>query len=149
MTESESDTRSNTRAVPRTRLLINDLAVVAAAVICAMITWLVVSPLAGVELRVDSSGRTITVGGGSVALMAASAAIAGLLVLRILEMVSAHGLRIWTVLAIVVAVASLLGALGAVSAAATGGLMALHAVVAVVVIVGGYRAHRLRPARQA
>lgn len=130
------------------RLWLNDLVIVAAAVVCAMITWLLTARLGGIALAVTLRHGTVqTVSGGDVALMAAVAAIIGLLVLRGLEWVSALGLRIWTIGAVVLAAVSLLGTLGAGSAAATGALMALHGVVAAVVIVGGHRAHRARTRR--
>ncbi|MDN5996767.1 DUF6069 family protein [Acidipropionibacterium jensenii] len=128
----------------RRQLLANDLAVIVTTIICAMITWVMVAPVAGVDLSVGTGGQTISVSAGSVALTAAATSIAGLLVLRLLERLSAHGLRIWLIVAIVVAVLSMLAPLGAVSTAAAGSLMALHGVVAAVLITGAYRAHRQR-----
>ncbi|AZZ41589.1 hypothetical protein C0Z11_04055 [Acidipropionibacterium jensenii] len=127
----------------RRQLLANDLAVIVTTIICAMITWVMVAPVAGVDLSVGTGDQTISVSAGSVALTAATS-IAGLLVLRLLERLSAHGLRIWLIVAIVVAVLSMLAPLGAVSTAAAGSLMALHGVVAAVLITGAYRAHRQR-----
>ena len=71
-------------------------------------------------------------------------ALAGFVVLRILEASMVRALEIWTVLAVGVTVLSLLGPLTATSEAAIGALVSLHAVVAAVVIASA-QASRRRP----
>lgn len=128
---------------PSVSLWINDVVIVCATVVCAMITWLALARIGGITLEVTTRHDAVrAVTGADVAVMAAAAAIAGLLVLRGLQWASAQGLRIWTAGALVLAVVSLFGTRGATSVAAMGTLMALHGVVAAVIIVGGYRAHR-------
>lgn len=115
------------------------MSVLAAAAICATITWLAVHIGGGVELTVGSGQR---IGAVAVAVTAVVAAGAGWLALALVERWSARPRRTWTVLAVAAFVVSLLGPLGGTTPAAKGGLLALHSVVAAVVIVGLRRTAR-------
>lgn len=122
----------------------NDLVTVAAAVVCALITWALATQLGGIVLEVRDASGLRSVDGVAVAMVAALAALLGVLSLRLLERFTPKALPIWLGVAIAVALLSLLGTLGATSPAATGTLMALHSVVAAVVILGLGRSHRVR-----
>jgi hypothetical protein len=122
----------------------NDVVTVAAAVVCALITWALATQLGGVALEVRDASGLRPVDGVSVAVVAALAALLGVLSLRLLERLTPKALPIWLGVATAVALFSLLGALAATSPAAVGTLMALHGVVAAVVIVGLGRSHRTR-----
>lgn len=135
-----SDLLQSTSERPRTRVpWITDLSIVGAATVCALLVWLFLGELAGVDLKVDSGGTVREVGVVGVVATAFLAALVGVLLLRFLESQSAGGLRTWTIVAVVVALVSFLGPLGATTGAAKGVLLALHAIVATVVIVGARR----------
>lgn len=119
-----------------------DLVIVAAAVISALVAWLFMARLAGVELTVSAGNTTQEVGGLAVALTATAAALAGVAGLRVLERLTPRALPIWTVAAVLLAVGSVLGPLSATTAVAAATLIGLHAVVAVVVIVAARRSRR-------
>lgn len=135
-----SDIRNRTRRPARSWT--NDLVIVAAAAVCALITWAFAAPLGGVDLEVVTGDEQRTVDGVAVAVVSVLAALVGILALRILERSTDRALGVWTVIAVVVALVSLLGATAAASPAAMGTLMALHGVVAAVVIVGAVRSRR-------
>jgi uncharacterized protein DUF6069 len=119
-----------------------DLATAGAAATCAVIAWLFVAVLPGVDLVVRSGGGTQTVGGVAVAVASAVAALVGMVGLRVLERFTSRALRPWTVLVVAVALLSLLGPLGAVTTTATLALVSLHAVVTAVVLAAGHRSRR-------
>lgn len=112
------------------------LAVLGASVLAAMVTWAVLVPLLGIELAAHTGTGTIAVGPVSVAVAAAVIAAAGWATLALLERVTTHARRLWTVIASVVLALSMLGPLGGVGGAAMGGLVALHLVVGLTIIVG-------------
>lgn len=120
----------------------NDLAIIAAAVICAMVMWLCAVQLGDVDPVVVIGDEARRISGASVAFSAAIAAFIGLLVLRGLERLSSRALQAWTVIAIAVAALSALGPLSATSSDTKGTLLGLHGVVAAVVIVGARRSRR-------
>jgi hypothetical protein len=134
------DQAPTTRRVPQ-RV---DLATAGAAATCALVAWLFVAVLPGVDLVVRTAGGTQTVGGVAVAVSAAGAAWLGMVALRVLERFTRAALRPWTVLVVVVALLSLLGPLGAVTTSATLALASLHAVVTAVVLAAGYRSRAQR-----
>lgn len=120
-----------------------DLVIVAAAVVCALITWAFATQVGGVDLQVLTGGERRTVDAVAVILIAALGGLAGMLTLRVLERFTPKALPIWLAIAVVVALLSMLGPLAATSPAAAGTLVALHGVVAAVVIVGAVRSRRL------
>lgn len=135
MTTAELDRTPTTRRVPR-RV---DVATAGAAALCALIAWLFVAVLPGVDLTVRTGSGTQTVGGVAVAVSAAAAAFVGMGALRVLERFTHRALTVWTVLVLVVAQVSVVGPLGAVTFAATMALVSLHAVVTAVVLAAGHR----------
>ncbi|MFD1827035.1 MULTISPECIES: DUF6069 family protein [Mumia] len=139
-TVSTPRTRPTAARVPWTV----DLVIVAAATVCAMIAWTFASKVAGVELTVEAGDGVQEVGVAAVAASAAAGALLGLLILRLLERLTARALPIWTALVIVGTLLSAVGPTAARSPAATGALLSLHAVVAVVVLVAAHRSRRLR-----
>lgn len=120
----------------------NDLVTVAAAVVCALITWALATQLGGVVLEVRIADGLQIVDAATVAIVAAGAAALGALSLRLLERFTAHAVPIWLGVAILVGLLSLLGTAAATNPAAIGTLMTLHGVVAAVVIAGLGRSHR-------
>jgi hypothetical protein len=120
----------------------DDVAGVGAAVVCAMVTWLCTAHLADLELTVQRGSTVQHIGGTAVAIAAGVSATVGMVVLRLLERLTARGLQIWTALAVVATVVSLLGPLSATSTTATGALASLHTVVAAVVIASAHASRR-------
>lgn len=119
-----------------------DLVTAGAAATCAVIAWLFVAVLPGVDLVVRTGGGTQTVGGVAVALASAAAALVGMVALRVLTRLTSRALELWTVLVVLVALLSLVGPLGAETAAARWALVSLHAVVTAVVLAAGHRSWR-------
>ncbi len=119
-----------------------DLAITAAAVICAMVMWLSTVHLGALDPVVVIGDEARHISGAAVAVSAAVAAIAGLIVLRGLERFSSRALNAWTVISVAVAAISALGPLSATSTEARGALLGWHGVVAAVVIVGARRSRR-------
>lgn len=119
-----------------------DLVIVAAAVVSALVAWLFMARLAGVNLTVATGDTVQDVGGLAVAVSAGVGALVGVVGLRGLERLTPQALRIWTAVAVLVAVGSLLGPLSATTVTATATLIGLHAVVAGVVIVAARRSRR-------
>lgn len=117
-----------------------DLVVVAAAVVCAWVTWWLAVTAGGVDLVVSAGPGVQRVEGAAVAISAGVGALAGMLTLRALEARTSRALRIWTVLAVLALLVSLLGPSSALTPVSKGTLVGLHAVVAVVVVA----AHRSR-----
>jgi hypothetical protein len=116
-----------------------DLVVVLSTLAAALATWTLWTQAAGVELAANTAGGVRPVGAADVAVAALVASVGGVLLLRVFQARSAHGLRSWTVVAVAVGALSLFGALGGVSAAAVAGLLSLHVVVGAVVVLGARR----------
>ncbi len=119
-----------------------DAATAGAAAGCAVIAWLFVAVLPGVDLVVRTGDGAQTVGGVAVAVASAVAALVGMVALRVLERLTARSLGLWTLLVVLVALLSLAGPLGAETAAAGWALVSLHAVVTAVVLAAGHRSRR-------
>lgn len=111
-------------------------AVLGLTVLTGLLTWAVLDLLLGIDLSAQTGLAVRAVGPAAVAFAALVAGVAGWASLALLERVTIHARRVWTVLAGVVLAGSLLGTLGGVSAAAVGGLMALHLMVGLTVILG-------------
>lgn len=111
-------------------------AVLGLTVLAGLVTWAVLDLLLGVDLSAQTGSAVRAVGPAAIVFAALLAGSAGWASLALLERLTVHARRVWTVLAGVVLAGSLLGALGGVSAAAIGGLMALHLVVGLTVILG-------------
>lgn len=112
------------------------LAVLGVTVLTGLLTWAVLDLLLGVDLSAQTGSTVRAVGPAAIVFAALLAGAAGWASLALLERVTIHARRVWTVLAGVVLAGSLLGALGGVSAAAIGGLMALHLMVGLTIILG-------------
>ena len=112
------------------------LTVVAAAAL-GLLAWLVLGPIAGIDLdvRTGSSG-TQQVGPVSVVATGLLVGLAGWGLLAVLERRTAKARTAWTVTAAVVLLLSLTGPLGAVTTAGKLSLVVLHLVVGVVLIAG-------------
>ncbi len=134
-TTTDLKNTTTARRVPR-RV---DLVTAAAAAVSALVAWLFLAVLPGVELEVRTGTGLQTVGGAAVALSAAASAFVAMVALRVLERFTRRAPGTWTVLVVVVALVSVLGPLGAVTTTATLALVALHAVVTAVVMAAGYR----------
>jgi Family of unknown function (DUF6069) len=119
-----------------------DAATAGAATVCALVAWLFVAVLPGVDLVVRAGAGTVTVGGPAIALTAAAAALVGMAVLRLLERLTARAVGLWSCLVVGAALLSVVGPLGAETVAATGALLTLHAVVTAVVLAAGRRSRR-------
>lgn len=120
-----------------------DLVAAGAAVVCALVLWGSLA-LTDAKLTVQWGSEVQSVGGVAVATAAGVSAVAGLVVLRMLERVTSRALALWTTLAAAVGLLSLAGPLTATSTAATGALVSLHAVVAAVVIASAHASRRRR-----
>lgn len=112
------------------------VAVLGASVLAGLLTWAVLDLLLGVDLSARTGPTVRTVGPGAVAFAALLAGAAGWLTLALLERVTTHARRVWTVLAGTVLILSLVGTLGGVTAGAIGGLIALHLGVGLTIILG-------------
>ena len=107
------------------------LSAVGAATAAAIGAWIIISPVAGVDLRVGSEPDIRTVGLGAVVTAALLAALAGWVVLAALERWSAHPRRNWLAAVAAGLVLSLAGPLTAAAGTASAlGLGALHVVTA-------------------
>ena len=108
------------------------LSAVAAVAAAATGAWIIISPVAGVDLRVGSEPDIQTVGAGAVVTVAMVAALAGWAVLAVLERWSAHPRRNWLAAVAAGLVLSLAGPLTTATGTASAlGLVALHVVTAV------------------
>lgn len=125
-----------------------DLVIVAAAAVCAWITWWFAVRVGDIDLFVPAASGDQRVGGIAVVVTAGSSALVGVLALRVMEARIQHALRAWTVLAILLALVSILGPLSAVTLQAKGTLLGLHAVVAAVVIVAVHRSRATLPSHR-
>lgn len=138
-------TRSRSTTPGRTR---HRASTVAAAVLAALMVWLVAVPVAGLDLLVrPGAAAAYQVGIGSVAIVSMLAALLGWGLLSLLErLVPAHACTVWTVVAGVVLVLSLAGPLtGGTTAAVTVTLSLMHVAVGAALIVG-LRRHAVRQA---
>jgi hypothetical protein len=107
------------------------LSAVVAAAAAATAAWIVISPVAGVDLRVGSEPDLRTVSPGAVVTAALLAALACWVVLAALERWSAHPRRNWLAAVATGLVLSLAGPLTAATGTASAlGLVALHVVTA-------------------
>ena len=112
------------------------LAVLALAVLAGLATWAVAVLLLGVPLAARTGPTVTAIGPVSVTVVAAVVGGAGWLARAMLERVTVHARRVWTVLASMVLVLSLLGPLTGVGGAAIGSLVALHLVVGLTILLG-------------
>ncbi|HIZ35392.1 MAG TPA: hypothetical protein H9815_06415 [Candidatus Ruania gallistercoris] len=112
------------------------LAVVGATVLAALLTWAVLDLLLGVDLSARTGPTVRVVGPAAIVPAALLVAAAGWALLALLEKVTAHARRVWTVIAGIVLGLSLVGTLGGTHPGAIAGLMALHLVVGLTIIVG-------------
>ena len=128
-------------AIGRRRLL-----TVLAATGTGLLGWLVVGPLAGVDLVVQPGQPDATqrVGPCAVATAGRIAGLAGWAVLAGLDRLTARARAVWTAVAAAALVVSLLGPLAAVTASAQAALAGLHLLVGSVLIIGLRRTARRR-----
>lgn len=123
-----------------------DVAGAAAAAVAALLTWVAVTSVGGVDLAAVEGGAVQHVGAVEVGLAAFVAGLVGLLALRLLGRWTPRSLTVWTWLAVAVLVVSMLGPASATSPAAAAGLVCLHIVVAAVVIATARWSRRRTPA---
>jgi Family of unknown function (DUF6069) len=117
---------------------------VAAAVLAAVIVWLVAVPVAGLELRVLLGGAIQEVGIGSVVTVSLLATLIGWGLLALLErLLPARARTAWTAIAGSVLVLSLAGPLtGGTTPAVAATLALMHLAVGAVMILGLRRSAR-------
>lgn len=125
-----------TRPADTRRHNLRRLGVLGSAMLAGLLTWVVEVPVLGLELLVGTGASVTTVGPASVLVAALVAGGAGWLTLALLERATAHGRRVWTLIAGVVLGLSLLGPLGGGSGGVIAGLMALHLVVGLTILLG-------------
>lgn len=108
------------------------------AMVAALLGWVALDPLAGVELTVRTAddGAVQAVGPDAAMVAALASGLAGWALLALLERCSAKARSIWTVTAGLVLLVSLLGTSAATSASATAALASLHILVGGVLIMG-------------
>lgn len=112
------------------------LAVVGVAVAAALVTWAILTPLAGIQLDARQ-GTVIHVGAGSVFFASAAMASAGWALLAVLERRTLNARKVWTVVAVIACITSLGSPLtSGVGLGAKLGLASLHLVVGATVILG-------------
>ena len=136
MTTSTSTTRNRRSTIGRIR---QRVLTVAAAVVAAVLAWLVAVPIVGIDLLVrPGGGAAQQVGLGSVVAVSLLASLLGWGLLALLErLVSRRALTAWTVVAVVVLMLSLTGPLTAAANAAVAiALVLMHLVVGAVLIMG-------------
>jgi hypothetical protein len=134
MTTTTTTNRRSTIGRIRQRVL-----TVAAAVVAAVLAWLVAVPIFGIDLLVrPGGGAAQQVGLGSVVAVSLLASLLGWGLLALLErLVSRRALTAWTVVAVVVLMLSLSGPLTAATSAAVAiALVLMHLVVGAVLIMG-------------
>lgn len=118
---------------------------VVGAPVTALVVWTVAVPLAGATLAVRMGGGTQTVGPLSVVATSLVAALAGSLLLMVLERRTARPDRVWRVITLAVLVLSLAGPLGSgAGAAAVLTLPLLHLIVGAMLVAMPAR-RRVRP----
>lgn len=136
MTTSTSTTRNRRSTIGRIR---QRVLTVAAAVVAAVLAWLVAVPIVGIDLLVrPGGGAAQQVGLGSVVAVSLLASLLGWGLLALLErLISRRALTAWTVVAVVVLMLSLTGPLTAAANAAVAiALVLMHLVVGAVLIIG-------------
>ncbi len=134
MTTTTTRNRRSTIGRIRQRVL-----TVAAAVVAAVLAWLIAVPIVGIDLVVrPGGGAAQQVGLGSVVAVSLLASLLGWGLLALLErLVSRRALTAWTVVAVVVLMLSLSGPLTAATNAAVAiALVLMHLVVGAVLIMG-------------
>ena len=134
MTTTTTRNRRSTIGRIRQRVL-----TVAAAVVAAVLAWLIAVPIVGIDLVVRPGGGSAQqVGLGSVVAVSLLASLLGWGLLALLErLVSRRALTAWTVVAVVVLMLSLSGPLTAATNAAVAiALVLMHLVVGAVLIMG-------------
>lgn len=109
---------------------------VALAVLGAVLVWVVVDPLLGVDLSVTKSGTTTVVGPGLIIGMTIGASLLGWALLAVLERATSNARRIWSITAVVVLLLSFAMPFnsGEADASAQWSLVLLHVVVGAAVI---------------
>ncbi|GIJ22933.1 DUF6069 family protein [Micromonospora lutea] len=117
---------------------------VLAAVLAAVLIWVVAVPLAGVDLAatVAEGEPPMEIGVGTVTVAALIISLLGWALLALLEKVTRHGLRIWMIVAVLFTVLSLAGPFAAESGAATAVLALMHLAVGGVLITAMARSVR-------
>ena len=134
MTTTTTRNRRSTIGRIRQRVL-----TVAAAVVAAVLAWLIAVPIVGIDLVVrPGGGAAQQVGLGSVVAVSLLASLLGWGLLALLErLASRRALTAWTVVAVVVLMLSLSGPLTAATNAAVAiALGLMHLVVGAVLIMG-------------
>jgi hypothetical protein len=122
---------TSTRIAGRSRLV-----VVGAAAVTALAGWVILSPLAGIDLQARQ-GTVVHIGAISVVVTSAVAALAGWGLLAIMERRTAKARDIWTVIATIVCVVSTSSPLDrGVDLGSKLGLASLHLLVGAVVVIG-------------
>lgn len=114
--------------------------IVPASAVAAVIVWVVVVPIAGVDLEARAGSQTQHIGVGSVIAVSLVVALLATAVRTGLARARRgrpdRGARAWVILASVVLLVSLAGPAGALTASAGWSLAALHIVVGTLLIVG-------------
>ncbi|MCX5064371.1 DUF6069 family protein [Micromonospora lupini] len=137
MSAEASTPRAAVDSAPRVR---NRVIVVVAAVLAAVVVWLIAT-VAGAPLTVDQGSGPQDVTVLAVIVTSALAALFGWGLLALLERVSARATTIWTAIAVAVLVLSLVPAsLVDATAGTTVALVLMHLAVGAVVILGYRRA---------
>jgi hypothetical protein len=117
-------------------------ATVLAGALAAVLVWILIVPVFGVDLVVATGGGTTRVSAVAVAGAALLAGAAGWALLATLERLTRSAVPAWTVVAAAVLVVSFAGPLAAGSAVATASLIVLHVIVGTVVMLGMRRSAR-------
>ncbi|MFI7025690.1 DUF6069 family protein [Micromonospora sp. NPDC049900] len=117
---------------------------VLAAVLAAVVIWVVAVPLAGVDLMatVASGEPPMEIGVGAVIASSLITSLLGWGLLALLERVTRHGLRIWVIVAVLFTLLSLAGPFMAETGAATAVLLLMHLAVGGVLIAAMLRSVR-------
>jgi predicted Co/Zn/Cd cation transporter (cation efflux family) len=131
---SSSTAQDSAVAAPRRRWRAG---VVVAAVLLALLTWLVANLIDASPIQVRMQDEVVGITGVSVLMTSVLAALAGWALLALLERLSPAGRRIWTAIAVVVLLLSLIAPLSyGIGAASKWSLVALHVVTGLVLIAG-------------
>ncbi|WP_207946056.1 DUF6069 family protein [Actinomadura sp. 7K534] len=113
---------------------------VAGAVAAALAVWAVGEPLLGHDLVVEQPGKDATdLGAGAFATFSLAASLLGWALLAVLERVTAHGLRIWTVAALAVLALSFFPLTGVEASAGAKTVLALAHVAVAAVLIPAFR----------
>lgn len=109
---------------------------VVTATVAALVLWVVLDPLFGLELAARSGESIRQVGPADITFATVVVGLAGWGLLAGLGRVALKARGIWTIVASVVLALSLLGTFAGVTTSVTVALMALHLLVGVLLIVG-------------